>query len=144
MNKIFETYDRQEGQNESQVVDNRLVVEAPTNIKKVFNIKNKLCSLMLTQGSGAEIVFKSTISELPNVEQAVAQFSLYGANNKPVLSKNFDAKEIFNEAGEFTVKLDGLDTKELKRESYKMELCLIENDNLTKIFSEATPLLTIR
>lgn len=144
MNKIFETYDRQEGQNESQVVDNRLVVEAPTNIKKVFNIKNKLCSLMLTQGSSAEIVFKSTISELPNVEQAVAQFSLYGANNKPVLSKNFDAKEIFNEAGEFTVKLDGLDTKELKRESYKMELCLIENDNLTKIFSEATPLLTIR
>lgn len=144
MNKIFETYDRQEGQNESPIVDNRLVVEAPTNIKKVFNIKNKLCSLMLTQGSGAEIVFKSTISELPNVEQAVAQFSLYGANNKPVLSKNFDAKEIFNEAGEFTVKLDGLDTKELKRESYKMELCLIENDNLTKIFCEATPLLTIR
>jgi hypothetical protein len=146
MNKIFMTYEAQESPPEAVVTEDKIILNSSLGgIEKKYDIKGRLTSLIIPRGRAAEIAFKLLFDLPEDYKASTLQFELVGPNNKSIFKKITTGEESINEARECIIKLDPVDTAELKQESYKIELTYLDqNGNIFKIFQENCPVLTIK
>lgn len=129
------------------------ILQGPTstsNTAYLYSIQGKPLGIEVKRGTTNILFFHLTSNQQDYLEQCLAEcqvrFELYTLSHKQVFSKTMYFTEIFNTlTDDLEIILTGADTSQVKQETYRIKLSLIDTDSDEyPLYGESDGLLVIR